>query len=94
MSSNNSKNKRTIGEELYLVYLKRRTPEEEDLDEEHHHRKRSRSIGEELYSIHLKRSHDTGLELERGSEGQKIEEAEHKECDEDDCDKKKEQPKS
>jgi|EP00979_Chaetoceros_neogracilis_P008274 hypothetical protein len=50
--------KKTIGEELFLVYLKRRLPEEEeeDLDLEPHRRVRSRSIGQELYEVHLKRS--------------------------------------
>lgn len=59
MTSMNN-HKRTIGEELFLIYLKRRSPEEEeeDRDIEHHTevRKRSKSIGEELFGVHLKRS--------------------------------------
>ena len=58
----NSDPKKTIGEELFLVYLKRRLPEEEeeDLDVEPHRRVRSRSIGQELYDVHLKRSEGMG----------------------------------
>lgn len=52
--------KRSIGEELFLVHLKRKSPEddEEDHDEEEKHVRRrvGKSIGEELYQIHLKRS--------------------------------------
>ena len=55
-----SSHKRTAGEELFLVYLKRRAMEdiEDDIEVEEHHcaRKRSRSIGQELYEVHLKRS--------------------------------------
>ncbi len=51
--------KKTIGEELFLVYLKRKGLEndEDDFDEVRPtERKRKISIGEELYQIHLKRS--------------------------------------
>ena len=49
-----NKDKKTIGEELWLIHLKRHitTPEDYDVPK----RKRTKSIGEELYQIHLKRS--------------------------------------
>lgn len=46
--------KKTAGEELWLIHLKRHIPSPEDYDVPK--RKRTRSIGEELYQIHLKRS--------------------------------------
>ena len=52
--------KRTIGEELYLIHLKRQREHEEDYNIVEIPRKRSRSIGEELYEIHLKRSQGSG----------------------------------
>jgi hypothetical protein len=56
LSVHNSK-RRTIGEELFLVYLKRRSPADEEEDEEPPtERRRKMSIGEELFNIHLKRS--------------------------------------
>ena len=66
-----------MGEELYLVHLRRKDsphhvhdPEDSEDDQDYPHaRKRSRSVGEELYQVHLKRSE--GLELEYASEGEK-----------------------
>ena len=52
--------KRTIGEELYLIHLKRQSEREEEYDGDEIPRKRSRSIGEELYEIHLRRSQGLG----------------------------------
>jgi len=53
----NDSKKKSTGEELYLVHLKRQGPEGDDQDDRDRlPRKRSCSIGEELYSIHLKRS--------------------------------------
>eukprot|EP01083_Nonionella_stella_P017809 49892_1 len=58
----NKENKRkTIGEELWLVHLKRYQASPEDFDIVSPRRKRSKSIGEELYEVHLKRCH--GLDL-------------------------------
>jgi len=56
--------KKTIGEELFLIHLRRnerkRSMVDEDSDaeeiDERLPRKRSRSIGEELFLVHLKRS--------------------------------------
>ena len=48
--------KKTIGEELWLIHLKRYHPTPEDLDTPPpKSRTRSKSIGEELYEVHLKR---------------------------------------
>jgi len=53
----NETGKKSTGEELYLVHLKRLGESSDDEDDrDHPPRKRSCSIGEELYSIHLKRS--------------------------------------
>jgi len=67
----NTTEKKSTGEELYLVHLKRKGNRSDDEDDrDHPTRKRSCSIGEELYSIHLKRStcfnpeSDTGLAAE------------------------------
>eukprot|EP00956_Cyclotella_meneghiniana_P015187 scaffold23035_cov73-Cyclotella_meneghiniana.AAC.13 len=53
---------RSIGEELYQVYLQRSSapdPNPEENEDDHdlpHPRKLNRTIGEELFSVHLKRS--------------------------------------
>lgn len=77
-------NKRTVGEELFLVHLKRKAPkdEEEDYDEEPPiERKRKSSIGEELYQVHLKRScHD--LQCETDTNVPKCEDENKEECSE------------
>jgi len=84
MNTNND-HKMTIGEELFLIYLKRRLPEEEeeDHDVEPERRVRSRSIGQELYEVHLKRSQ--GIELDFDQEvtvpSSPKDHAEHKECE-------------
>mmetsp|Transcript_33592 Transcript_33592/g.49364 ORF Transcript_33592/g.49364 Transcript_33592/m.49364 type:complete len:118 (-) Transcript_33592:252-605(-) len=64
----NSTTKKTcsIGEELFLVHLRRASHMHDDSDddddierifpERHHRKKRSKSIGEELFEVHLKRS--------------------------------------
>ena len=63
--NNDNKNKITVGEELYLIYLKRRIAEEEEDDHEKAPaRKRTRSIGDELYSVHLKRSQGMHLDAD------------------------------
>ena len=49
-----NEDKKTVGEELWLIHLKRHTPTLEDYDVPK--RKRAKSIGQELYQIHLKRS--------------------------------------
>lgn len=65
MSAPTSPSKRTAGEELFLVHLRRtnsphhdHAEDEDDHDTKFHEipRKRSRSIGEELFLTHLKRS--------------------------------------
>ena len=84
MNTNND-HKMTIGEELFLIYLKRRLPEEEeeDHDVEPERRVRSRSIGQELYEVHLKRSQ--GMEQDFDQEvsvpSSPKDHAEHKECE-------------
>ena len=66
MSAPSSPSKRTAGEELFLVHLRRtNSPHHDHAEDEDDHdyeipRKRSRSIGEELFLTHLKRSE--GLE--------------------------------
>jgi hypothetical protein len=66
MSAPSSPSKRTAGEELFLVHLRRtNSPHHDHAEDEDDHdyeipRKRSRSIGEELFLAHLKRSE--GLE--------------------------------
>lgn len=83
--------KRTVGEELYLVHLRRgqhhhekevEGDKESDVESEDDHdyeppRKRSRSIGEELFSVHLKRSE--GLEPDYDIPKEEEETQEHKE---------------
>jgi hypothetical protein len=73
--------KKTIGEELFEVYLRRRTPDEaSDHDEHHERRLRTKSIGEELYEIHLRRS--KGIELDKDIEtpnAHQTEDVQHKE---------------
>ena len=48
----------SVGEELYLVHLKRHAREEPDEDDYDHEvpRKRTHSAGEELWEVHLRRS--------------------------------------
>jgi hypothetical protein len=49
---------KTVGEELYLVHLRRHEGEEprpEDFDFENPPKKRSYSAGEELWNVHMKR---------------------------------------
>lgn len=66
MSAPSSPSKRTAGEELFLVHLRRtNSPHHDHAEDEDDHdyeipRKRSRSVGEELFLTHLKRSE--GLE--------------------------------
>lgn len=50
--------KRTVGEELYLVHLRRSNPKDnDDRDvETFSEKERVRSLGDELFSVHLKRS--------------------------------------
>ena len=75
METNKPMKPQTIGEELYLVHLRRHAgeePKEEDYDHEHP-RKRMHDIGEELWEVHLKRSR--GLEPDFDMEGEKTEEA-------------------
>jgi hypothetical protein len=61
-SEESNKNKPTVGEELFLVHLRRCRQEEEDHDHlEASARKRSPStVGEELWEVHLKRSRGLG----------------------------------
>lgn len=56
--------KKTVGEELFEVYLRRSKPEGDESNNEGHikNRERVKSIGEELFDIHLKRSR--GIELD------------------------------
>lgn len=82
MNHTHEDHKKTIGEELFEVYLRRRTPEEaRDYDEQHHERRlRTKSIGEELYEIHLRRS--KGIELDKDIETSNVhqmEDVQHKE---------------
>jgi len=62
MSAPSSPSKRTPGEELWSVHLRRtNSPHHDHADDEDDHdyevpRKRSRSVGEELFLAHLKRS--------------------------------------
>jgi len=61
----NETGKKSTGEELYLVHLKRQGKKSSDEDDrDRPPRKRSCSIGEELYSIHLKRSEFFNSEVE------------------------------
>ena len=64
--------KKTIGEELYLVDLRRRSgtePKEEDYDRtESPNRKRAHSVGEELWEVHLKRSKGIAPDLDGDEE--------------------------
>jgi hypothetical protein len=63
ISSSSKAKPETVGEELYLVHLRRHEGEEprvEDFDFENPPRKRSYSTGEELWNVHVKRSR--GLE--------------------------------
>ena len=66
MSAPTSPSKQTVGEELFLIHLRRtNSPHHDHAEDEDDHdyeipRKRSRSIGEELFLTHLKRSE--GLE--------------------------------
>lgn len=67
----NDHQKRTVGDELYLVHLNRQkhpfeNEEEDDHDYEVPPRKRSRSVGEELWDIYLKRSE--GIEPDTDSD--------------------------
>lgn len=60
------KDRPTVGEELFLVHLRRCRDEEDDHDHEEGPRKRSAStIGEELWEIHLKRSRGMEGSLDR-----------------------------
>ena len=52
---NRENRKKTIGEELWLVYLKRYHPTPEDVDLPERRTKRKKTIGQELYEVHLKR---------------------------------------
>jgi len=47
--------KKTAGEELWLIHLKRFQPTSEDFDMILPKRKRSKSIGQELFEVHLTR---------------------------------------
>ena len=66
MSAPTSPSKQTVGEELFLIHLRRtNSPHHDHAEDEDDHdyeipRKRSRSVGEELFLTHLKRSE--GLE--------------------------------
>lgn len=64
-SNNHMSHKKTIGEELYQVHLRRKTAERVDSSDNKHDtaRKGTKSIGEELFHIHLKRSQ--GLEFDQ-----------------------------
>ena len=58
-TSNTCSKAETVGEELYLVHLRRHEGEEprpEDFDFENLPKKRSSSVGEELWNVHMKRS--------------------------------------
>jgi hypothetical protein len=63
-SNSNSKPSMSVGEELFLVHLKRdehmhddpETDDDIDLPPPHQQRQRSKSIGEELYEVHVRRS--------------------------------------
>ena len=63
MSKTAAQNKRSLGEELFLVHLHRQTPEDAYADRDdpvlEGQRKRSRSVGEELYEVFLRRSEGT-----------------------------------
>lgn len=76
-----NREKKTIGEELFLIYLKRRSPEdvEEEQEEERPTKRRATaSIGEELYLIHLKRSRQGAHQDESSKNSQD----EHELCEE------------
>eukprot|EP01083_Nonionella_stella_P105901 304911_1 len=66
IKTNSNNRKRTVGEELYLVYLKRSQGQEDEDEEqvEPIRRRRKISIGEELYSVHLRRSQGLALDLD------------------------------
>jgi hypothetical protein len=73
-SAISTKDKHTVGEELFLVHLKR--CREEELEQQDHDilgpsppRKRSNSkVGEELWEIHLKRSQGRVMEEDLGQD--------------------------
>lgn len=62
MSKDNYNTKKTAGEELWLIHLKRYQPDPEDMDVPK--RKMSKSIGQELYEVHLKRCKGLSLECD------------------------------
>jgi len=64
MKTNSDNRKSTVGEELYLVYLKRSQGQEDEEQVEPIRRRRKISIGEELYSVHLRRSQGLALDLD------------------------------
>ena len=78
--------KTTIGEELYLIHLKRRSGNDDNDEisiEDPLPRKRSRSIGEELYEVHIKRSEGLAPDYDCGAESKNdtdflAEDADHK----------------
>lgn len=83
MNTNDNNRKRTVGEELYLVYLKRSQGQEEEEEEEVEpiRRRRKISIGEELYSVHLKRSQGLPLDLDRSELPHDAEQSNHQNID-------------
>ena len=63
-------NRRSAGEELYLIHLRReqgRERQEDDFDSETP-RKRAHSLGEELWEIHLKRSRGLEPDIDVGAD--------------------------
>jgi hypothetical protein len=70
MNHNHDDHKKTVGEELFEVYLRRRTPEDLDPDEHHEKRVRTKSAGEELYEIHLRRS--KGIDIDKEFETEDV----------------------
>lgn len=71
----------TVGEELYLVHLRRHEgedPRPEDFDLDSSPKKRSSSIGEELWNVHVKRSR--GMEPDEEKDAQETLKEESKPC--------------
>jgi hypothetical protein len=60
MGGNVQEQKTTVGEELYLVHLRRSAGESRNGSP----RKRSHSVGEELWEVHIKRSRGSKLDLD------------------------------
>jgi hypothetical protein len=77
MNHDHEDHKKTIGEELFEVYLRRRTSEDSDLEGHHERRVRTKSVGEELFEVHLRRSKginpDNDLETENIHTSEEVE---------------------